>query len=310
MSATGVISIWDKVNSWMGGMDAAIDAIMRPLVQPLADQFDFITGDAGQVRSTAQRWRELAEKLEALRDFHADVVSKVPAGWQGPAADAFAGRMDGLLAGLGQLSAEMSDTAEFLDDAAMEVEAAEHLVETIIRELIEWALLSLVVSAALAMVTLGASAIAGASAAAARAAVAGSRIARILTQVATALQRLATVLQRIKAMSMFTREGFLIKTLLVKGVILKPVVSDLTGITGKPVSEGTKSLLQSGRDILADEFDDRRSGDDRVQTPLRDAIDDYVHPVADALDPVLDRLDPLIEPLVEAGGKIPEGPFR
>jgi WXG100 family type VII secretion target len=308
-SATGVLSIWDKVSSWMGGMDAAIDALMRPLVSPLADMFDWLTGDSEAVRTTAERWRVLSHKVEALIAFHEQVVRTMPAGWQGPAADAYLRSMRDLLKGLEEMSRELGDTAEFLDDAAMEVEAAEQLVETIIRELIEWALLSLAVSAALAIVTLGASAVAGAGAAAAQAAVAGTRIARVLTQVASALQRFAQLMQTIKAMSIFTTEGFLIKQLLVKGVILRPVVSNLTGITASPISEGGKSLLQSGRDILADEFDDRRSGGDRVQTPLRDVVDDFVHPVADVLDPVLDKVEPLLDPLIELGEKVPERPF-
>ncbi|MFC6448490.1 hypothetical protein ACFP82_00005 [Cellulomonas gelida] len=64
-------------------------------------------------------------------------------------------------------------------------------------------LLTLAVNAALAIVTVGASAVAGAVAAAAEAAVAYSRIAAVLTKVALALQRIATLLKAVKAMRFF-----------------------------------------------------------------------------------------------------------
>jgi len=298
MSASEAMSVWDKINSWMAPLSGVIDAIMRPLVQPLADQFDSITGDSEAVRGTSEKWRQMAQKLRAVGEFEAQVVRRVSGDWSGDASDAFQSMIAKLLDEIEEMASSMDDTAEFLDDAAMEVETAEQAVEDIIRELIEWALITLAVSAGLSLVTFGASAAAGAAAAAAKAAAAGSRIAMILAKVAKALQTLATLLKTLR-----TAKGvqFTVARFLVKSYAIKPVVKAATGLTGDPIGVPANGVVKNLAGIAADEYDDQVSGDDHMQTPLRDAIDDYVGPAADhtggaseAVDPLLEELDDLV----------------
>lgn len=308
MSVTGAVSVWDKINGWMAPLGGMVDDLMRPLVDPLAGLLDCITGNSDEVRSTAQRWRDLAQTLDGLVDHHRDVLVPLGSAWDGAAHDAFAASMSELLQTIEELSANSVETAEFLEDAAMEVELAEELVATIIRELIEWALLTLAVSAALSLVTLGASAVAGGAAAAAQAAVAGSRIATVIAKIATALARFAQLLKAVKAMSTFSRNGFLIKTLLVKGVLLKPVVSTLTGLTASPISEAGRTGLTGLRDILADEADDRIRGDSGPQTPFRDRLPDTppIPPLTPGVREPIEAIDDLID---KADRIIPSPPF-
>lgn len=310
MSVTAAVSVWDKINAWMSPLDGLLDSILRPVVAPLADMLDCVTGDSETVKSTAQRWRDLAATVRQLEQHHRDVIAPLASSWSGEASDAFQGTMTELLTQVEELAKGCAETAEFLDDAAMEVKTAEDMVAAIIQELIEWALLSLAVSLALSFVTWGASALAGAAAAAAEAAVAGSRIAAILARVAQLLTKLAEFLKAVNAMSAFSREGFFIKTLLVKGMILKPIVSNITGLDGKPISGAVDALLKGGRDIVADEIDDQLSGQTGMQTPLRDGIDDVVAPVADAAKPWLDRLKPVTDALEEVDGVLPKAPFQ
>lgn len=309
MSVTGAVSVWDKINGWMAPLDGMVDALLRPLVQPLADMFDSVTGDSAEVRSTAQRWRDLGTTIDRLAQHHRDVIAPIAGGWEGDAHDAFQASMRELLVAVDQLADGTRETAEFLEDAAMEVELAEEMVATIIRELIEWALLTLAVSAALSLVTLGASAVAGGAAAAAQAAVAGSRIASVLARIASLLQRLATMLRSVQAMSMFSREGFLIKTLLVKGVILKPVVSTVTGLSASPVGEGASTGLQGLRDIAANEVDDQLRGDTAVQTPARQWLGDRIGPGVDAVRPGVDAARPGLDLLDRVDDALPAPPF-
>jgi hypothetical protein len=183
----------------------------------------------------------------------------------------------------------------------MEIELAEELVAGIIRELIEWALLTLAVNAALSLVTLGASAVAGAAAAAAEAAVAYSRIASVLTKVAQALARIAQLLKAVKAMKFFSAEGLVFKTILVKGMLLKPVVSAGTGLTGSPLEVAGDTLRDAAR-IAADEVDDVLDDRTDVQTPWRERIHDGAERVAPIIDTpggrrvsdVVDRVDELL----------------
>ena len=301
MSAGAAVSAWDKVSGWMGGLSGAIDAIMKPLVDPLTEMFDSVTGDSQEVRSVAERWRSLSRTVEALERHHREVIAPVAASWDGEAADAFSALMRELDEEIRQLADGAGQTADFLDDAAMEVELAEELVAGIIRELIEWALLTLEVNAALAIVTVGASAVAGAVAAAAEAAVAYSRIAAVLTKVALALQRIATLLKAVKAMRFFSMQGLLFKTILVKGMLLKPVVRAGTGLTGNPL-QVTGDTLRDLAAIAADEVDDVLDGNTDVQTPWREAINPGARgvapivgsPVGRGVSDVADRLDDLI----------------
>ncbi len=310
MSVGGAVSVWDKINGWMAPLDGLVDSILRPVVAPLADMFDAVTGDAEEVRSTAERWRSLASTLDQLVDHHRDVIVPMAGGWEGEAHEAFAAAMSELLEQVQGLADSTKETAEFLDDAAMEIEVAEELVATIIRELIEWALLSLAVGLALSLLTAGASAAAGAAAAAARGAVAYSKIATALAKVAQLLNQLAALLRAVKAMTFFSRQGFLIKTLLVKGLILKPVVQPLTGLSASPLSEAGKTGLEGLRDILADEADDQLNDRDGLQTPLRDRLDDVLGPGADQVRPHKDTIDRVSDGIDWLDDRIPSPPLR
>lgn len=293
MSATGVVSVWEKINAWMGPLSGAIDSLMRPLVQPLADTFDSITGDSAEVRSTAERWRSLRRQAQALADFERDVVSRAVEGWEGDASDAFRARLTELCSQIEELAGEMGSTAEFLDDAAMEVELAETLVEDIIRELIEWAIITLAVSAATSIITLGLSSVAGAGVAAAKAAHATSRIARIVIKVAQALERLSDALKKLK---MGPKLQKLALKFLISSTVVKPVVKASTGLTGSPLGVSASNLVTGLAGIAADEYDDQQRGEDDRQTPLRDGIDDPIRPLSStiprgATDPLDDAAD-------------------
>ena len=99
-----------------------------------------------------------------------------------------------LVRDLDEVAERTSDVADLLDQAAIAVREAERIVGDLVRELIEWAAVSLAISAAGAIVTLGASAAAGAAAAAAKAGVVGARIATQLGRLALELRRIQLVL--------------------------------------------------------------------------------------------------------------------
>lgn len=300
MGAGEVLSVWDKINGWMSPLAGAVDAILRPLVQPLADQFDTITGNAESVRGTAEKWREMARKVRAVGDFQASLASGTTPGWQGESQEAFQGLISQLVGEIEAMGQQFDDVGEFLDDAAMEVEIAEQAVEDIIRELIEWALLSLAVGVALAVVSFGVSAAAGAAAAAAKAAVAGSKIAMILAKVAQALAALSKALKALKAM-----KG--LQGMVARGLLVKPLVQPLTGLSANPVGSVADTVIGGLSGIAADEYDDQVAGDDRVQTPLRDGLDDVVGPVADATRGPAEAVDDVTEEIDDRVPSFPGG---
>lgn len=141
--ATGAVSAYNKVNDWMSGFDSAVDAIMRPLVEPLAEHLEAVTGDDEGLQEAAKLWREQARDLRDLiadqRRDRADLAHE----WTGEAADAFQGHLAEMEAALEQEAADMDAVADVLEQAGSRAKLAEQVVETLIRELIEWAIIEL-----------------------------------------------------------------------------------------------------------------------------------------------------------------------
>ncbi len=111
-------------------------------------------------------------------------------GWVGLAAGSWTVAGAEVGRGLEELADRSLDVGDCLDEAASAVHETERLVRDLVRELLEWAALTLAVSAVTGLVTLGASTLAGAASAAAKAAVTGSRIAALVRRLAAVLRRI------------------------------------------------------------------------------------------------------------------------
>lgn len=174
----------------LGALPAEVQAVIRPLVQPLLDQWDSLVGDHDAVREAADRWRALGRHVDDLAHRQQRIVDDTATGWAGLAQRSFAETGAEVGAGLEELARRSLDIGDCLDLAAAAVHETEQLVRELVRELLEWAALTLAVSAVTGLVTLGASTLAGAAAAAARAAVTGSRITALIRRLAAVLRRI------------------------------------------------------------------------------------------------------------------------
>ncbi|WP_030370365.1 WXG100 family type VII secretion target [Streptomyces rimosus] len=196
--ATGAVSAYNKVNDWMSGFDSAVDTIMRPLVEPLAEHLEAVTGDDEGLQEAAKLWREQAGDLRDLiadqRRDRADLAHE----WTGDAADAFQGHLAEMEAALEQEAADMDAVADVLEQAGSRAKLAEQVVETLIRELIEWAIIELAVALATSIITVGASAAAAAATAVAQAGIVSTRIARVLEELATELRAFVNIIKLLK----------------------------------------------------------------------------------------------------------------
>ena len=279
-TASDAVSAYQKIDNWLSFGSSAVDAILRPLVQWMAEPLDSVTGDAEEVRAAGTKWQDAAKSLRDVVDQEKQAVARVQGSWEGEAADAFAASMKDLCAAMEALASSMEETKEFLDDAAMEVQMAEELVETIIRELIEWAIITLLSALALSVISFGASAAAGAATVAAEAAVAGSRIARVLATVARVLKKVSELLKmakltsRARALRAGDKKAFMIGQFssMVFKAGAQPVIKGLTGLTGSPLGESVDTAVDNASKIAADEFDDTRSGDTGPRTPVREKL--------------------------------------
>jgi uncharacterized protein YukE len=174
----------------LGTLPTEVRDVLRPLVQPLLDQWDSLIGDHDAVREAADRWRRMGHHLDDLAHRQRRTVEDTRDGWIGLAQEGWSAAGTEVGVGLEQVADRSLDLGDCLDEAAAAVRETELLVRELVRELFEWAALTLAVSAITGLVTLGASTVAGAAAAAAKAAVTGSRVAALVRRLAAVLRRL------------------------------------------------------------------------------------------------------------------------
>ena len=185
---------------------------------------------------------------------------------------------------------DMEATAELLREAAEECRVVQEMVETVIRELIEWALITLAASAAFAALTAGISAAAGTAAAAAEGALAATRIASLVARLARALRKIADAMKALKAVAktnrfstskpwtwkhvgdLKTADG--LKAFAAHKAVKTTgkAVLGAVGLTGDPVGQTAQEGLQGAAGIVAEEADDRLAGDDNPSTALREDL--------------------------------------
>ncbi|MFI9260354.1 WXG100 family type VII secretion target [Streptomyces sp. ISID311] len=202
--ATGAFNAYSKVNDWMSGFDSAVDSIMRPLVEPLAEHLECVTGDDEGIQEAAKLWRDQAADLRDLiadqRRDRADLAHE----WTGEAAEAFQGHLAEMETALQQEADDMDAVADVLEQAAEQCRLAEQVVTMLIQELIEWALIELAVALATSIVTAGVSVAAMGAMAVSRAGITSARIAEKLKSLAEELRafvRIIKLLKKAKKMS-------------------------------------------------------------------------------------------------------------
>ncbi|MFJ5231788.1 WXG100 family type VII secretion target [Kitasatospora sp. NPDC088391] len=277
----GAVDAYTKVNDWMSPLGSVIDEIMRPIVEPLAEPLEFVTGDPEGLEEAAALWQRQAERLRDLVADQRRDRAALAGEWQGAAADAFQRELDEYEQALEAEAEDMAATAELLAEAAAESRTAQDLVETVIRELIEWAIITLAASLAFSVITAGVSLAAEAAAAAAEGAIASARIANLVRKLATALKKIADAMKALKAVSKRPhlnpkKPWTWNKPLDIEAYLAKQGVKTVgkaglhgIGLTGNPVGETLQQAAQSGAGILADEADDRIAGNPGPSTALR-----------------------------------------
>ncbi|GAU70024.1 hypothetical protein SSP35_16_00190 [Streptomyces sp. NBRC 110611] len=280
--ASTAVSAYNKVNDWMSGMSDVVDSIMRPLVEPLADQLECVTGDPETLKEAAKLWREKASEFREIvadqRRDRADLSHE----WTGPAAEAFQNHLAELETAMEAEAADMDSTADVLDQAAEQAQMAQEMVEAVIRELIEWALITLAAAVALSVVTAGVSMAAEAAMAATEASVATSRIAKVVYDLAAELKSLANILKMLKQAKKLSKvkrynpltwkhikeAGEAEKFAISQGARMthkaikhgaKGVMHGL-GFTGNPVGAAAQPVISHGIDEAAEKIDEALSG--------------------------------------------------
>lgn len=204
----------ERIETWLGPAGAAYH-IIKPVVEFLSHPLDSVTGDPDGLNSKAQAWRQAATKMGTLADNELTARTDLLSYWGGQAADAFNDEMTQVNQSQRDIAEHFTGTAELLEGSAEGARQAQDLVEQIVKELIAWAIITIIVALASSWITLGASVAAGGAATAAEAAVAAGRCASVAARLAKLLRAVESFL---KKMSEFAKAYKLTK---IKGVGVK-----------------------------------------------------------------------------------------
>jgi WXG100 family type VII secretion target len=185
----------ERIETWLAPAGAAYD-IIRPIVDFLGQPLDAVTGDPDELTAKAQAWRDAATRLDGFAKDELAARTDLLSYWEGPAAESFDAEMTQVNRSLTEIGDHFETTAQLLDRSAEGAREAQELVEQIVRELIAWAIVTIIVALASAWITMGASAAAGAAAVGVQAATAGTRAAMVGLRLANLLRQVAAFLDK------------------------------------------------------------------------------------------------------------------
>jgi uncharacterized protein YukE len=95
----------------------------------LVDLIDKVTGDPGVIRDIARRWTTAGSTSETAGSALSGATGGVDGAWQGPAADAFVGYMNGFVALCDTTKGRLDTAAGVLEQAATLLESTKSTVE-------------------------------------------------------------------------------------------------------------------------------------------------------------------------------------
>ncbi|GAA4851035.1 WXG100 family type VII secretion target [Kitasatospora terrestris] len=144
-------------NPAQGAIDGALDDAVRWTLEKtgLLEMLEKVTGNASALTAAAQQWQAQAQ---ATRDVAAELRrggDELAEQWHGEASAAFGGHMGQVVEAIDATAEDMAQTAQLLSGAAAECKLAEDMVVEIIREAIEWILVTIAVGIVADILTLG-----------------------------------------------------------------------------------------------------------------------------------------------------------
>ncbi|WP_433306754.1 WXG100 family type VII secretion target [Actinoplanes sp. CA-030573] len=290
MSGSSVVSGYQNVRDTAGAvlspmgeaMNNGLDWLLTPIVWPLLQLFEQAVGDPDQLDHHAGTWNATARALRDVAAAQRADLDSLMGQWHGAAAEAYAARILGLARGLEDAAEEMAKTADSLGDSAMDLRNVEEMIKTIVRELVEWLVITWLAAQALAIVTAGASEAAAAAASAAETGIAVTRATRLLAQLHRALEAYKAFMEALKALgTMGKLAAWTLNKMFGPKHWIKMGIEATTGLDGSIFGETRQDATDLVMDAAADEYDDRRTGDDGDRSRFRDALSGVVDPIAD-----------------------------
>ena len=257
----------EKVTSPLSeAVNTGMDWLLYPFVAPLLELLELVVGDPDQLDRHAQAWQQAATQIEDVAHDQERQLARLLDGWEGEAAQAYAAKITQLVQSLREAGQQMTGTADSLADTATDLRNAEELLRTIIRELVEWLIITWLAAQALAWCTGAASELAAADASILESIVALMRAKRVVDALRYALYEYAKAIEVVKARGALGQvAAFMVNP---ARLLLKPVIK-LSGMDGS-VGEIVDSTVDGLVTAVADEADDHHNGTDGGDTGLEE----------------------------------------
>jgi uncharacterized protein YukE len=283
---------WDTYTDPLGKfVDGAMGFALEPYIWPLLELLELAVGDPDQLDRHGESWKAAAAGLREQAATQRAELELVGAHWHGEAAAAYGRRVAELVDCLERAADGMARTADTLGDTATDLRSVEAMIKDVIRELVQWLLITWAAAQLFAVVTAGASEAAAAVASAAETGIAVSRATMLLARLHEALRMYQALLASLETFGTVGRFALGIgSTRVFQPVFLiRSALATVTGVDGAVGGAVAKGVGKIAVEAAADEFDDRRSGDDGDGSRLRRWVSAGVDPVADALPEVGER---------------------
>ncbi|UNO39648.1 WXG100 family type VII secretion target [Streptomyces sp. MST-110588] len=279
------------------GIDAGLDDAIKWFLDKvgLMEYLERVTGMPSQLTAAAQEWKAQGEALQKVAEGLRAGARSLPDQWQGEASDSFGRGMGRIVDAIDGTGEEMGQTAQILSQAAAECKLAEDTIVAIIREAIEWAVMTLAAMVITDILTLGLATVVDGLVAEAEVAVFIARVERVSAKLAKTLEELMKAVREMKqgeksfkrinearkvAAQLRKRGGIMdadryrtkdwwahhIVTGQIKGHGSVPILNGLTGLTGE-IPEPAKEALGSDTAKRSWERDGKPAADKPYRVP-------------------------------------------
>lgn len=194
----------NELESAFGQLPGWLQSPLRPIFEKFDEALQWVAGHPDDLLRAGQVYVQMGQHIQQLTEQQRQDRAKLAGAWEGDSYEAFTGKMQEIEQQLTTLSQATSKTQEVLQAAAKAcVEGANMIIEIVVA-LIMWLISTIVVNAALSVLTFGlslaaevAEAIAGAISSLARVLSCIEKVAQVLTKIAEVLKKIANIIKQI-----------------------------------------------------------------------------------------------------------------
>ncbi|HEX6473370.1 MAG TPA: WXG100 family type VII secretion target [Streptosporangiaceae bacterium] len=194
----------NELENAFGQLPGWLQSPLRPIFEKFDEGLHWVAGNPDDLLRAGQVYVQLGQQIQQLTEQQKADRAKLAGHWEGDSYEAFTSKMQEIEGQLGTLSQATSKTQEVLQAAAQACVEGANMVIEIVTALIMWLISTIVVNAALSVLTFGlslaaevAEAIAGAVASLARVATVIEKVAQVLEKIAQVLKKIADIIKKI-----------------------------------------------------------------------------------------------------------------